>query len=138
MSYILPEILDVGELLETGQTDELALPVVLQLVLCQALSGLGALPPPDLHLHLRLRLLPLLTGGVALLGVSQTGVGGFKLPAQLQFLLLSGLSRPPRLHSGQFSFPPVKSGLSVPPGLLEEVQQVLLQRLGLVRLSHQV
>ena len=67
---ILPEVLDVGELLETSQTDQLALPVVLQLILRQAVSGLGALLPGDLHL--RLALLPLLTGGVALLGVAQT------------------------------------------------------------------
>ena len=63
-----PEILNIGELFKASEADELSLPVVLQLVLGQALPRLGALLPGDLHLDLSL----LLLARVALLGVTKT------------------------------------------------------------------
>ena len=124
----LPEILYVRELLKTGEADQLSLPVVLQLVLRQALPGLGALLPRHLHLALTL-LRPV---GVTLLGVSET------LRVRLEVggkLWLEGLERP-RFLPGKFPLPLVKPVLPVPPGLLEDLEQVLLERLRLVLVSH--
>ena len=122
-----PEILNIGELFKASETDELSLPVVLQLVLGQALPGLGALLPGDLHLDLSL----LLLARVALLGVTKTlGLG-------LEVCDEERLERFGFLH-GKFSLPLVKPVLPVPPGLLEELEQILLERPRLVMVSHQV
>ena len=122
-----PEILNIGELFKASETDELSLPVVLQLVLGQALPRLGALLPGDLHLDLSL----LLLARVALLGVTKTlGLG-------LEVCDEERLERFRFLH-GKFSLPLVKPVLPVPPGLLEELEQILLERPRLVMVSHQV